>query len=184
MKNYIIGTARAYPLIVILSLLIGFFLTNNDNLLFLCITLVINDKFNGLLKNYVFKPILGNTNNYILGLGKRPNGAKNCGYFIECNAKPSITYGMPSGHSQSTLFFSTYVILNLLNNDFNNRIKIIGITLFILISVGIMYSRVYLNCHTIQQVIIGGIIGIILGYLYYTNETKIKKSIYSLYNES
>lgn len=183
MNDYLIGTARAYPLITILSSFIGFFLTNNDNLLFLGIVLIINDKFNGILKNYLFKPILGNTNHIILGLGKRPNGAKNCGYFTNCNAKPSTTYGMPSGHSQSTLFFSTYVILNLLNNDFNNNIKIFGTLLFILISIGIMYSRVYLNCHTIQQVIIGGIIGIILGYFYYINEVKIKKSIYNLYND-
>ena len=180
MRDYLIGIARAYPLIIILSSFIGFFLTNNDNLLFLGIALIINDRLNGVFKNYLFKPILKNTHNMIFGLSKRPNGAKNCGYFINCNSKPSTTYGMPSGHSQSTLFFSTYVILNLLNNNFNNNVKILGTLLFTLISLGIMYSRIYLNCHTIQQVIIGGIIGILLGYLYYNNEENIKKYLINL----
>tara|TARA_B100001248_G_scaffold258079_1_gene241621 strand:- start:8 stop:550 length:543 start_codon:yes stop_codon:yes gene_type:complete len=180
MKDYLIGITRAYPLITILSSFIGFFLTNKDDLLFLGTALIINDRLNGVFKNYLFKPILGNKNNKLLGLGKRPNGAKNCGYFINSNSKPSTTYGMPSGHSQSTLFFSTYVILNLLDNNFSNNVKIIGILLFTLISLGIMYSRIYFNCHTIQQVIIGGIIGIILGYLYYQNEEKIKNILYNL----
>ena len=38
-----------------------------------------------------------------------------------------------------------------------------------------MYSRVYLKCHTVEQVIAGGLIGGILGALYFKNKDKIKK---------
>ena len=38
-----------------------------------------------------------------------------------------------------------------------------------------MYSRIYFKCHTVQQVIAGGLIGGVLGALYYENKDKIKK---------
>ena len=57
----------------------------------------------------------------------------------------------------------------------NQSIKIIGILLLISIGLGIMYSRIYLKCHTIQQVIIGGLLGSVLGTLYYNNKNFIKQ---------
>ena len=85
---------------------------------------------------------------------------------------------MPSGHSQNAIFFSTYVILNLINSNYNYLTKVYGIILFTLAGVGIMYSRVYLKCHTVEQVIAGGLIGGILGALYFKNKDKIKKIIF------
>jgi membrane-associated phospholipid phosphatase len=40
-----------------------------------------------------------------------------------------------------------------------------------------MYSRVILKCHTVQQVIAGGLIGSSLGAVYFKNKDKIKKLI-------
>ena len=36
-----------------------------------------------------------------------------------------------------------------------------------MISIYMAYTRVLMNCHTVQQTIIGSIIGYILGYYYY-----------------
>ena len=47
-----------------------------------------------------------------------------------------------------------------------------------------MWSRYYLNCHTIQHIIIGGLIGLLLGYigfeLYIFLEKNIKKLLYNI----
>jgi len=171
----IFGFARAYPLIIISSMLLSYFLTNNTDLLLLGIFLSINDIFNYCLKTFIFKPLIGGKNVPFLGIGKRPIGAKNCGMFKECPAKIVTSYGMPSGHSQNAVFFSTYVILNLINSNFIYAIKVYGTVLFSFLALGIMYSRIYFKCHTEQQVIVGGLIGGVLGALYYENKDKIKK---------
>ena len=84
----------------------------------------------------------------------------NCGLFI--NNKESTSYGLPSGHSQIAWLFTTYKILNL--EEKNSRpISILLIGLATLIS----YSRVrWAKCHTIQQVVLGGVFGIILATVY------------------
>ena len=104
----------------------------------------------------------------------------NCGKSNHlCNvcAEPSNSYGMPSGHSQSAVFFSTYVIMNLIDSNVIMYEKILGVNVFIFLALGVMYSRVYLRCHTTQQVIVGGLIGAILGTLYYKNKDTIKNLI-------
>ncbi len=171
----IFGFARAYPLIIISSVLLSYFLTNNSDLLLLGIFLSINDVVNHGLKTIFFKPLIGGKNLPFLGIGKRPVGAKNCGMFKECPAEIVTSYGMPSGHSQNAVFFSTYVILNLINSNFIYAIKVYGTVLFSFLALGIMYSRIYFKCHTVQQVIAGGLIGGVLGALYYENKDKIKK---------
>ena len=176
----LIGFARAYPFIITMSCFITYFLTNNIDLLLLTVFILLNDNVNHILKYYICKPLLGGKKWPIIGSGNRPVGAKYCSLFLTCkgDGKPSAgSYGMPSGHSQNATFFSTYVILNLLNNPFSNSIKIYGTILFISLATGVMYSRVYLKCHTVQQVIAGGLIGSILGAVYFKNKDKIKKII-------
>ena len=179
MNDYIIGIARAYPLIIILSSFLSYFLTFEFRYFMLGIALLANDISNCLFKNIIQK-IFGDK---IIGLlGKRPIGAKNCGFFYKSNNSLSKSYGMPSGHSQNAAFFSTYTILNILDSNISKRIKLFSITLSICLPIGIMYSRVYLNCHTVQQVIIGGIIssiGLTITSVYlgwqYTKRTVYKK---------
>ena len=176
----LIGFARAYPLIISMSCFITYFLTNNIDLLLLTVFILLNDSVNHVLKYYICKPLLGGKKWPIIGSGNRPDGAKYCDLFVtgKGNGKPSSTsYGMPSGHSQNAAFFSSYVILNLLNNPFSNSVKIYGTIIFISLAIGIMYSRVILKCHTVQQVIAGGLIGSVLGAVYFKNKDKIKKLI-------
>ena len=80
------------------------------------------------------------------------------------NNKISNSYGMPSGHSQIAWLFTTYSILNLQNHKY----KSMKILLLIILASMTSYSRVYWsNCHTIQQVLVGGLIGIFFGYQAY-----------------
>ena len=126
--------------------------------------LINNIILNRILKNIIFKPLIGNKNIPILGIGIRPPGAINCGQFKDnlFNSKiiPSISksYGLPSGHSQTMGYFMTFIY-----SHFRNKPLIF--LPFLLYSIYIPYTRVQLGCNTVQQVIIGYIFGILSYYL-------------------
>jgi dolichyldiphosphatase len=108
----------------------------------------------------------------IIGQGVRPKGALNCG--VIPSQKLSKSFGMPSGHSQNAWFLFGFMLLYLINNykkeknDTTSQIWLgISISVLFIITISVSISRVYINCHTIQQVIIGGMIGLILGSLAY-----------------
>lgn len=174
---YLIGIARAYPLIIICSSFLNYFFTFQIKYFMLGIALLVNDSSNGVLKN-ITKSLFGDK---IFGmLGKRPKGAMNCGFFINPKKTLSKSYGMPSGHSQNAVFFSTYAIMNILDSNISFHQKTISISLFICLALGVMYSRIYLNCHTIPQVIIGGLIGFLFARIYYEKEEDIKKYLFNV----
>ena len=175
MKVYAEGVARAWPVIIIIVPFLSYFLTNDIDLLLLSAMITLVDKFiTPFLKNYIFKNLMGTKNYPILGIGKRPKGAKDTGCFLTKKNEISNTYGMPSGHATSAWVFSIYTINVILNSSMNQTTKILGVFLFIGLGIGIMYSRVKFRCHTIQQVILGGIFGSIFGKLYYDNKNTIK----------
>ena len=60
MLKQILTIARAYPRLVLLASIIMYMYTQNIDFIFLTLALAINDTFNGFLKYYVFKPIMGN----------------------------------------------------------------------------------------------------------------------------
>jgi len=122
----------------------------------LLIAYILNNISNHVLKEYLFKPFMGNKSFPIFGRGTRPFGAKNCK--IISDGSLSKSYGMPSGHAQSISFF----LSNELNNSKDIKYKII----LTIVSFYMIYSRVKLGCHTIQQVVVGSIIGVISYYIY------------------
>ena len=140
-----------------------------------------------LVKDLIFKPIYYLSHRKelpVLGLGSRPPGARGCS--LGGSDEISLSFGMPSGHSLLTFFIATYILLNIYNTDYNKytnpfAMKIVfGIiaALLIMVSLFIIYSRVKIaGCHTTQQVIIGSIIGIGLGYLAYYIKPTIKTRI-------
>jgi len=147
------------------------------------------------IKHLIIKPIyeyLGKKSLPILGIGKRPANATSCGTYLD--GLLSTTYGMPSGHSQIAWSVAVYFILKMIkkwyNNDKDNKpITILGYMWLILsciiilgIATYISYSRVYIEgCHTIQQVIIGGIIGCVMGFLVFFFETPVINLLSSIY---
>ena len=82
----------------------------------------LDNQINHFLKNNVFKKIIGNSKLLILGYGKRPNSAMNCGNFrdnfFNSSIKPKLSksYGFPSGHSQTAGYFIAFIYNNFSNN--------------------------------------------------------------------
>lgn len=128
--------------------------------------LIITDPLNYIFKNFIFKPFMKHKHFPFIGQGTRPSGAKNTGIFS--NNKLSTSYGMPSGHSQGIGFFLFYELLF-------KKYDTIGNIIFIILSIYLLYSRVRLNCHTPQQVLIGFLIGSLCAYCMFLLIKKSKK---------
>lgn len=175
--SYTVGCLRAFPCIVSLaSLLFAVIFQNKVSLLF-GIYFLILDILSGLFKGVVrsLYSFLGVETLPIIGAGKRPNGAKYCGCFIDENnlEGKSTSFGMPSGHSMLAIFTAVFWSLYILENyedDYKRNISLLVLNVCCIL---VCLSRVYLNCHTIQQVIVGSIIGFILGNLGYKLYKKI-----------
>lgn len=106
-----------------------------------------------------------------IGQGSRPNGAFGCSSFISSPLIPATSFGMPSGHSQLAWFFATYACLIILYRlhwvispvSWEKIKKFASCFALIILAFTISYSRVYIEkCHTIGQVIVGGLIGIVI----------------------
>jgi len=140
-----------------------------------------------IFKDLIFKPLYKITKRDtlpLLGNGHRPKGAMSCS--LNGTNELSVSFGMPSGHSILAFFVSVYLILYIFNinfSEFRNPtiIKIIYLIislLLIVLSVFIGYTRIFIaKCHTIQQVIVGSIIGSLLGYLTHRYKPVIQKKL-------
>ena len=185
---------QTFPEISLYFSILGSLIFQNIWIIGYTIGLLINLVANFILKELIFRPLYGNTKNIpILGRGLRPVGASNCDSYNNCSKKPSLTFGMPSGHSMMIWFTITFIMIyliakrfstNILNNknnennedkesEENSSVSLTNIQFYIsvitLIILGILmgYSRVFITkCHTVQQVIVGSILGIGFGYLY------------------
>lgn len=73
---------------------------------------------------------------------------------------PYDIYGMPSGHSQSVIFSTIFIYLMFKNTNLT--------LLFLLISIITIFQRVIELHHTVFQVIIGSLIGLIFGYFIFS----------------
>ena len=199
-KKFSVVIARAFPAIITAVTLINVFVNYNRSSVMLAILVLFSEFTTPFLKEFLFKGLMGDKTYPILGSGLRPKGAMNCG--IIANGKKATSYGMPSGHSQVTTAFVTYIILTILCSDNSTTESTASIhpsclpfahyssknifpplpftfppelefmtnkyfisTILVLIALLIMYSRVYLGCHTIQQTVIGSLIGAIYAVL-------------------
>ena len=161
------GFTRAYPMfIVIYSLMNGLLNNSKENIVF-CGILMISDMLNNILKRYIFAPLMGKGYRVpLLGIGTRPPNSKNSGLFKDGTL--SNTYGMPSGHAQISWLFATYWSLKIWNDKRGAPSKIISIMVLCFFATMVTYSRVYwAKCHTVQQVVVGSVVGIILGNISY-----------------
>ena len=131
-----------------------FLLYDKETLLFYyTIGFILNMVINLILKGVIQQPrpdISTSKFNIVMKHGK---------HFIFNNGIPYNIFGMPSGHSESCLFSSTFVFLSLSNYQY--------LFVYLLISIITMAQRVVYNHHTVPQVIVGGIVGILCGYLFF-----------------
>ena len=185
--------ARTSPIIFMVVLFLFCLLDQSYYSYYFFIVYIIVVIINWIAKTLIFKPIynyLGVDILPILGLGSRPNHRNIAIDIYNCDSNDLITqsFGMPSGHSQIAWAIATYIICKVLkkiikhwiNKNYKQSLLLIFLIIIVIsIATYISYSRVYIeNCHTIQQVIVGGIIGIISGLLIYYYENKIIRTLY------
>lgn len=169
--------AKASPLLMFSTAVLGYFLTYQKTFLFLLIGFSGNTLINYIVKHYVVKPIMGNRKYPIIGQGSRPKGAKACGLFDSSKITDIKSYGMPSGHAQMAGFFTAYSMLKLSDDQVSMPFYVtVGIILGSSL-LFIMYSRIEAKCHTLQQTIAGAILGLFLGHVFYNNKGRIEKYI-------
>lgn len=93
---------------------------------------------------------------------------KNGKRFVFKDGVPFDLFGMPSGHSESSLFSTAFIYFSLKDT----RI----LYLYLLISFITMSQRVYYKFHSILQVVIGAFIGVIFAsYIYSLAQYKLSK---------
>jgi membrane-associated phospholipid phosphatase len=86
----------------------------------------------------------------------RPQGASNCN--LLCNdGNQSGRPGMPSSHSAQVAFFTGFYI----QQTDSWSLKIV----LVVYAAAVMFSRYIKRCHTINQIVGGGLLGVYLSYL-------------------
>jgi membrane-associated phospholipid phosphatase len=150
---------------IILIFISMYLLWNKNNLFFYyTVGVFIDSIVNLILKGLFVQPrptIDQKTFDLALKHGKR---------FLYKDGMPYDIFGMPSGHSQSSLFSTVFIYLSLKKNN-------IGYT-YLVISLLTMLQRVVYNHHSVLQVCVGAIIGCGTGYLfYYLANEKVKGQI-------
>ena len=155
-SNFFLFLARASPIIIFFSTILLGAISSKNIFYILFLIHNITELLNAFLK-YIAERILGNKHYYIIGKGKRPSNKLK-------------SYGMPSGHSQAIATFSTFVALYNQNNPYKLYINVS----LLLLSLYIMFSRVYEKFHTIQQTIVGALIGFGFGYYSYKIYSEFK----------
>lgn len=182
--------ARLSPVLYTILAILWIIIQRTKASCFLLILHVFTSVVNFGMKNIVFKPLykyFPKLETSFLNVGNRPKGAKSCGVSITKHDELAIDYGMPSGHSQITWTFTTYFLCILFQTHTNlfssiqtieYLARILCAIVLVVISLYISYSRVAIEgCHTIQQVIVGGFIGVAIGYLGFVYENRIMSLI-------
>ena len=139
---------------IILIFLSMYLLWNKHNLFFYYnVGIFINAILNLILKG-IFKQPRPSENpetfNLAINQGKR---------FLFKDGIPHDIFGMPSGHANSALFSTIFIYLSLRKNNI--------LYIYLFISLLTMIQRVVYNHHTILQVIVGAIVGLIFGFSFY-----------------
>lgn len=163
LKNLFNNCGEYGPLIL---LFFSWYLLRDKNNLFFYYTIgfFLNILLNLILKGIFQQPRPSeNLNNFNLALthGKR---------FIFKNGIPYDIFGMPSGHSESCFYSTTFVYLALKDKNI--------LFIYLLISFITMFQRIAYNYHTLFQVFVGTIVGITFANIIYNFvKTKIKGKI-------
>jgi hypothetical protein len=186
--------SRLAPAIILFISILCMVVNPSSATIYIVICIMSCSLINHILK-IIFKLIFGLSKTGslpLLGIGMRPKGASDCG--LTLSGGSSKSFGMPSGHSQTTWFIVSYLLfitidilkdnLNKYNSTNTNEYILFmilnGFGILLLVSIGIYvsYSRVYIEgCHTIQQVILGGLIGASLGFVAYILKDKFNDSL-------
>lgn len=132
------------------------FLTyKNQFSLIMAVTILTNIVVNLMVKNYIMEWAKSH-NHYIPIIGSlcRPVDTK-------CDKIDKIGYGTPSNHSQISSFVAAFYYFYYKNTEEYSKTTTIVLTALAVI---IMTTRYTSNMHSIQQIILGSLLGIFLAY--------------------
>ena len=150
---------------IVLMFLSMYLLWNKHNLfIFYTVGIFVNAILNIILKGLFLQPrpsIDSKTFDLALRHGKR---------FLFKDGIPYDIFGMPSGHAESAAFSTAFVYLALRKTNW--------LYVYLIMTAIVMYQRVNTNEHTILQVIIGAIVGVVFANtMYYFSEKNIQGRI-------
>ena len=146
-----------YSLAVINLLIIFMCIYSNQRKVYMYLTYGIF--YYACMTNYIMKSFFTPNSNKIY---LRPNG------YVLCDiGKENNPIGMPSGHAMTSGFIIGFLYHYLNKNDFNN---------VLIISLLIAYSRYLCKCHSLLQIFIGLIIGVVFSTIFHS--ILIKKENY------
>jgi dolichyldiphosphatase len=133
------------------------------------------DVLNGLVLKPLFKKLGPNVKMF-----QRPSQfgtGDGCGIYPNCAASNVHgSWGMSSGHAQMMAIFAVFWIAYLLKYfaDANAAGLWVSIIIILIITLLVIFSRVFIGCHNWPQVIVGTLIGSGLGYLLFYIYTLIR----------
>jgi membrane-associated phospholipid phosphatase len=105
--------------------------------------------FIGIIATYAISSCI--KHNFVKEMSPRPLRAMNCNVLCN-NGNQEGQPGMPSSHSAVVSFFALFYVRHITN-------PLIRV-LIILYALSVMVSRYTKNCHTIPQIIMGGLLGL------------------------
>ena len=137
------------PLLIYLLSLLSFLFTSDAKYMWFLVVIVIND-YLCRLEKLAFTQILGRS-------AKRPG---NCG---------SKLHGFPSSHAQTLSFTAMFWTLYLLAEGKYNldTLVVLKIAMLWILTMIVCYQRIQSKCHTMTQVLVGIVFGMLLAFLSY-----------------
>ena len=150
------GFLRSIPCTFIGFLILNYIITLDIKWLkYVIFTFVFGSLMNKLLK-HTFKS---------MNIGPRPSSG-----YLGCKLYPTtekskITWGMPSGHAQIVAVVVTFLIRDVVISRSNMISKYISISLLTAIVFVNSWYRVHLKCHTVLQVVVGNVVGVLFAVL-------------------
>ena len=173
-KEMPLNIAKAFPIIIVVSGVLSSVVSGQGlGAVFAGGALVLGELLNWLLK-FLFSKIS------VAGAMRRPNPPEmGCSAFGRCGKPASKQLqGMPSGHAQVTTFALVFWLLYIWNRkDKNTGVKATLTVCMLVIWYMVLYSRVYIGCHTYLQVGVGAAIGGLLGWGYYAFLNKVSNLV-------
>jgi membrane-associated phospholipid phosphatase len=128
-----------------------------------------------LLKVYIIGYLLNTVLNAILkGIIREPRPSEDKNIFnIWLNNKSKTDrkwfdrYGMPSGHAQTAFYSTSFIFFALKNTNIT--------ILYLILTLNTLYQRVNYKNHTVNQVIIGSLVGSLVGYFFFNYSKMLLK---------
>ena len=185
-KDLLSNLAKASPMTIYQSGALASLISLDPKfIVFSLLALVFGDGFNFIAKKYSRKLCADNPicNRPLINEGI--GSIANCGVFqrnltsTDLERLKKHSFGMPSGHSQlaalTATFWTLYQVGHLKQETDSDKrtLLILSMVVMWLLALGVMYQRKQSHCHNLEQIVIGGFLGVLFGFLAYLVATNI-----------